>query len=111
MKLHKFAIALAAITLAVSSMAFAADKVAVSPDKVTLNLGQQPGKVQLNGLCSQTCSLSWTIIKSDDNVGDISPKNGPVTNFYMGSKPGTAWVFVSDGQGHLALATIIVQGQ
>lgn len=111
MKLHKVTIAAVALVLALTTMSFAGDKVAVSPDKSTLNLGAPPSQIPLSGFCSQTCNLSWTIIKSDDNVGDISPKSGPVTHFNMGSKPGTAWVFVSDGNGHLALATITVQGQ
>jgi hypothetical protein len=109
MKLHKIAIATVALMLAMTAMSFASDKVAVAPDSVTLTRGLPPSQITLNGFCSDTpCDPKWTIVLSNDGVGELSATSGPQVKFHMGDNAGTAWVFFSDGHGELALAIIKV---
>ena len=98
-----------AAVLALCLSAFAALHVAVNPGNavVTAGTGQT---VTFDGFCSFTpCNITWILVESNSNVGSIDNTTGPVSTFTAGSVPGTAYLFVSDGNGHMAQAKIDVQ--
>jgi hypothetical protein len=49
------------------------------------------------------------MVLSNSNVGTIDNTSGPVTTFTGGTSTGTAYIFASDGNGHMAQAKVDVQ--
>jgi hypothetical protein len=101
-----------AAVLALSMSGFAqALHVAVEPSTATVIVGQGPqSAVNLDAFCSFTpCNITWTVILSDSNVGSINNTTGPTSTFVAGTTPGKAHIIVSDGNGHMAEATVTVQ--
>jgi len=98
--------------LALSLAAFAAIHVALVPGSATLNHDPTIGPVTMtfDAFCSSTpCNISWVVILSNANVGSIDNTTGPQTTFSVGTAAGTAYLFASDGNGHMAQAKVDVQ--
>jgi len=105
-------IGITAAVLALSVAAFAAIHVALVPNNATLNHDPNNGPTTMtfDAFCNATpCNISWVVILSNANVGSIDRQSGPQTTFNAGSSPGTAYIFASDGNGHMAQAKVDVQ--
>lgn len=103
-------IGVAAAVLALSLTAFAAFRIAVMPSNAVIILAA-PAPVTFDGFCSDTpCNIKWTLVLSASNLGSIDNATGPKTTFTpTGTATGSAFLFASDGNGHIAQATINVQ--
>lgn len=102
-------IGVTAAVLALSLTAFAALHVSVAPASAVISLAA-PAPVTFDGFCSFTpCNITWILVLSNANVGSIDNTSGPQTTFTAGSSMGMAHLIASDGNGHMALATISVQ--
>jgi hypothetical protein len=96
--------------LALSLMAFAATHVALLPATATLFVNGPATSKTFDAFCSGTpCNITWTVVLSDPNVGSISNPSGPQTTFSVGTVPGTAYIFATDGNGAMAQAKVEVQ--
>jgi hypothetical protein len=113
MKRKKIALGIGVIgaILALSLTAFAELHVAMVPSSGTLNItGNGPTQITLDAFCSDTpCNITWVVVLSNNNVGSINNRSGPQTTFTIGTQPGTAYIFASDGNGHMAQGKIDVQ--
>ncbi len=99
-----------AAVLALSLTAFAAIHVALVPTTATLNIAGPTISKTFDAFCSGTpCNITWTLVLSNANVGTIDNTSGPSTTFTVGTVPGTAYIFASDGNGHMAQAKVDVQ--
>jgi hypothetical protein len=97
-----------AAVLALSLTAFAALHVSVLPASAVVSLAA-PTPVTFDGFCSYQCNITWILVLSNSNVGTIDNTSGPQTTFTAGTSMGMAHLIASDGNGHMALATISVQ--
>jgi hypothetical protein len=98
-----------AAVLALSMSAFALFHIAVSPASGIISLSGQ-NTVDFDAFCSGTpCNISWVVVLSNTNVGTISNTTGPTTTFTGGTSTGTAYIFASDGNGHMGQAKVDVQ--
>jgi hypothetical protein len=97
-----------AAVLALCMTAFAALHVAVLPSTAVISLAT-PAPVTFDGFCSFSCNLTWVVVLSNSNVGSIDNTSGPQTTFTPGTTTGTAFIFASDGNGHMAQAKVDVQ--
>jgi hypothetical protein len=98
-----------AAVLALCMTAFAALHVAVLPSTAVISLST-PSSVTFDGFCSfSPCNLTWVVVLSNSNVGSIDNTTGPQTTFTPGTTTGTAFIFASDGNGHMAQAKVDVQ--
>lgn len=100
--------AVTAAVLALCLSAFATLHVAVIPANAVTSVASA-APVTFDGFCSYTCTITWTLIVSNSNVGSINNTSGPVTTFTPGSASGEAVLFASDGNGNMAQARIVVQ--
>jgi|BarGraIncu00222A_1022003.scaffolds.fasta_scaffold232096_1 hypothetical protein len=98
-----------AAVLALSMSAFALFRIAVTPANAIVSIAGQ-NTVDFDGFCNSTpCNITWTAVLSNANVGSISTTSGPTTTFTAGTSTGTAYIFASDGNGHMAQAKVDVQ--
>ena len=101
-------VAVAVLTLTVA--AFAASRIALLPASGTLNITGQNTQMDFDAFCNfSPCNISWVVVLSNPNVGSIDRTTGPQTTFTVGTAPGTAYIFASDGNGHIGQAKIDVQ--
>jgi len=104
------AVGVAVVVLSLTIAAFAANRVALLPVNGTLNVAGPTTQMDFDAFCNFTpCNITWTLVLSNANVGSIDRTTGPQTTFTVGSSPGTAFIFASDGNGHMAQAKIDVQ--
>jgi hypothetical protein len=104
------AIGVTATVLSLTLAAFAANRVALLPANGNLNVGGPTTSIDFDAFCNfSPCNITWTVVLSNANVGSIDRTSGPQTTFTVGSSPGTAFVFASDGNGHIAQAKVDVQ--
>lgn len=103
-------IGVAATVLALAITAFAASRVALLPAAGTLSLVGPNTSLDFDAFCNFTpCNITWVVVLSNPNVGSIDRTSGPQTTFTVGSSTGTAYIFASDGNGHMGQAKIDVQ--
>lgn len=103
-------IGVAVAILALSLTAFATLHVALLPTSATLDIAGPTTSKTFDAFCSFTpCNITWVIVLSNANVGSIDNTSGPQTTFTVGTVPGTAYIFASDGNGHMAQAKVDVQ--
>jgi hypothetical protein len=96
--------------LGLTVAAFAANRVALLPASGNLNVGGPTTSIDFDAFCNfSPCNITWTVVLSNSNVGSIDRTSGPQTTFTVGTSPGTAFIFASDGNGHIAQAKIDVQ--
>lgn len=101
-------VAVTVVTLAISALA--ASRVALLPSAGNLTVGGQTTSMNFDAFCNFTpCNINWILVLSNPNVGSIDRSTGPQTTFSIGSSPGTAYIFASDGNGHMAQAKVDVQ--
>jgi len=104
------AVGVVVVVLAVTIAAFAANRVALLPGSGTLNVAGPTTQMNFDAFCNFTpCNITWIVVLSNSNVGSIDRTSGPQTTFTVGSSPGTAYIFASDGNGHMAQAKVDVQ--
>jgi hypothetical protein len=104
------AVGVTVAVLALTVAAFAANRVALLPVSGTLNVAGPTTQIDFDAFCNfAPCNITWTVVLSNANVGSIDRTTGPQTTFTVGSAAGTAFVFASDGNGHMAQAKIDVQ--
>ena len=95
--------------LALSMSAFALFHIAVMPSSAIISLSGQ-NTVDFDAFCSSTpCNITWVVVLSNANVGSINNTSGPTTTFTGGTTIGTAYIFASDGNGHMGQAKVDVQ--
>jgi hypothetical protein len=96
--------------LALTVAAFAANRVALLPGSGTLNVSGPTTTMNFDAFCNFTpCNITWIVVLSNPNVGSIDRTSGPQTTFTVGTAAGTAYIFASDGNGHMAQAKVDVQ--
>jgi hypothetical protein len=96
--------------LALTVAAFAANRVALLPGSGTLNVSGPTTQMNFDAFCNFTpCNINWIVVLSNPNVGSIDRTSGPQTTFTVGTASGTAYIFASDGNGHMAQAKVDVQ--
>ena len=99
-----------AAVLALCLSAFAALHVALVPTTATLDIAGPTTAKTFDAFCNFTpCNITWVVVLSNANVGSIDNTSGPQTTFTVGTAPGTAYIFASDGNGHMAQAKVDVQ--
>lgn len=108
----KLVLALGLLLLVLTPLALmAGTKLAMLPGSGTVYINGPVSSITLDAFCNATpCNLSWMVVLSSDGVGSINNTTGALTTFTAGSVPGTAIVIVHDDQGHMAFATVNVQG-
>jgi hypothetical protein len=103
-------IGVAATVVALAVTALAANRVALLPASGSLSIAGQSTQMNFDAFCNfSPCNISWVLVLSNSNVGSIDRTAGPQTTFTVGSSPGTAYIFASDGNGHMAQAKVDVQ--
>ena len=104
------AVGVAVAVLALTIAAFAANRVALLPASGTLSLAGPNTTLTFDAFCNFTpCNITWVVVLSNPNVGSIDMTTGPQTTFTVGTSSGTAYIFASDGNGHMGQAKIDVQ--
>jgi hypothetical protein len=103
-------IGVAATVVALTISAFAASRVALLPAAGNLTINGNTTQMNFDAFCNfSPCNITWILVLSNSNVGSIDRTSGPQTTFTIGSSPGTAYIFASDGNGHMAQAKVDVQ--
>jgi hypothetical protein len=103
-------IGVAATVVALAITALAASRVALLPVSGNLSIAGQNTQMNFDAFCNfSPCNINWILVLSNPNVGTIDRSTGPQTTFTVGSAPGTAYIFASDGNGHMAQAKVDVQ--
>jgi hypothetical protein len=101
-------VAITVVTLAISALA--ASRIALLPASGNLTVNGQTTSLNFDAFCNFTpCNITWVLVLSNSNVGTIDRTSGPQTTFTIGTSPGTAYIFASDGNGHMAQAKVDVQ--
>jgi hypothetical protein len=103
-------IGVAATVVALAISALAANRVALLPASGSLTITGNTTQMNFDAFCNfSPCNITWILVLSNSNVGSIDRTSGPQTTFTIGTSPGTAYIFASDGNGHMAQAKVDVQ--